>query len=173
MIPEDQCENERKEIVSSLSDNRNVIPSSLQLKSSEKKIIDVINNSEEKLFNDASPDIVHNDIEQYEKLDINTKQNLRFPLNGKNSNIYNDQISKNAEHAASSELHNDNWKISTSKNDVILKLQENTSKEFEDKKSWLVNLKNTKHMHNKEEMIAQTPESLSNVSIEMKRKMFI
>jgi len=173
MISENQCENERKEIVSSLSDNRNFMPSSLQLKSSEQKIIDVINNSEEKVSNDASPDIIRNDIQQYEKLETNTQQNLRLPLSRKNSKIYNDQITKNTEHAASSELHNDNWKIPTSKNGVILKLQENTSKEFEDKKSWLVNLQHTKHMYKEKEMIAQNTEGLSNVSIEMVRKTFL
>ena len=169
MISEDQCETERKEIASSVSDNRNFIPSSL-LKSSEKKIIDTINNSEEKLSNGASS-VVTNDEDQYENIDID--QNLKLPLNRKNPNIKNDQFLNNTEHAASSELHNDNWKISTSKNDDILKLQENTSNEFEDKKSLLGNLRNTNHMHQKEAMIAKNSEDTSNVSIKNERKFFL
>ena len=127
MIPEEQCGTERKEILSSLSQNEKFIPS-LLIKTSKKKIVDRINNSDGKVSTPEFP-AVTNDIEQYEKLEHNTKQNLSLPFTTKNTKIYSDMVRKNIEHGPSRVLNNDYSKQSTPKNKYTLELQESASKD--------------------------------------------
>ena len=127
MIPEEQCGTERKEILSSLSKNEKFIPS-LLIKTSKKKIVDRINNSDGKVSAAEFP-AVTNDIEQYEKLDLNIKQNISLPFTTKNTKIYSDTIRKNIEHGPSRVLNNDYSKQSTPQNKYSLELQESASKD--------------------------------------------
>ena len=127
MIPEEQCGTERKEILSSIYNNKKFMPSHL-IKTAEKKIIDRTNNSKEKVSkNEFSA--VKNDIEPYKKLELNIKQNLSLPSRNENTKIYGDHNGEKTKHDPSSDLKKDHMKASASQSQNILPLQESASKE--------------------------------------------
>ena len=127
MIPEEQCGTERKEILSSIYNNKKFMPSHL-IKTAEKKIIDRTNNSKEKVSKDEFS-AVKNDIEPYKKLELNIKQNLSLPFRNTTAKIYGDHNGEKTKHDPSSDLNNVHMKASTSLSQHSLELHENASKE--------------------------------------------
>ena len=126
MIPEEQCGTERKEILSSIYNNKKFMPS--HFKTAEKKIIDRTNNSKEKVSKDEFS-AVKNDIEPYKKLELNIKQNSSLPFRNTTAKIYGDHNGEKTKHDPSSDLNNVHIKAFTSQSQHSLELQENASKE--------------------------------------------